>query len=157
MAIAITLEQYLANNAVDYQTVTHPRALSASQTAEVSHVPGSRLAKAVLLKSRDESYLLAVLPASHHIRLDALRDWLGRPVALASEEEVETMFDDCDLGAVPPIGGAYGLDVVVDDSLAGDEDIYFEGGDHATLVRVAGATFEKLMGTARHGQFSQRP
>ena len=157
MAIAITLKQYFADGDIDYETLVHPRAVSSSQTAEVSHVPGGRLAKAVLLKEGKESYLLAVLPASHHIRLDALRDWLGRPVALATEEEIEAMFNDCDLGAVPPIGSAYGLDVVLDESLVGDDDIYFEGGDHATLVRVAGTTFERLMGNARQGQFSRGP
>ncbi|MGH6660952.1 MAG: aminoacyl-tRNA deacylase [Rhodospirillales bacterium] len=157
MAIAITLEQYLADSDIDYETLTHPRAVSSSQTAEVSHIPGSRLAKAVLLKEGKDSYLLAVLPASHHIRLDQLREWLGRPVALATEEEIEALFSDCDLGAVPPIGNAYGIDVVVDDSLVGDDDIYFEAGDHATLVRVAGTTFEKLMGSARQGQFSRNP
>jgi Ala-tRNA(Pro) deacylase len=157
MAIAITLEQYLADSGVDYETLTHPRAISSSQTAEVSHVSGSRLAKAVLLKEGKELYLLAVLPASNHIRLDTLRDWLGRPVELATEEEIEALFADCDLGAVPAIGVAYGLDVVVDESLVGDDDVYFEGGDHATLVRVAGATFEKLMANARQGQFSRNP
>ncbi len=157
MAIAITLKQYLADSDVDYETLAHPRAMSSAQTAEVSHVPGGRVAKAVLLKEGKDDYLLAVLPASHHIRLDALRDWLDRPVALATEEEVEALFDDCDLGAVPPIGTAYGLDVVMDESLAGDDDVFFEGGDHATLVRVAGATFERLMANARLGQFCHGP
>lgn len=157
MAIAITLKQYLADSGVDYETFAHPRSASSSQTAEVSHIPGARLAKGVLLKEGKEHYLLAVLPASHHIRLDALRDWLGQSVDLASEEEIETLFSDCDLGAVPAIGSAYGLEVVMDESLGGDEDIYFEGGDHATLVRVAGATFEKLLANARQGRFSRSP
>lgn len=157
MAIAITLEQYLSTKGIDYQTLAHPRTMSSSQTAEVSHIPGARLAKAVLLKEGKESYLLAVLPASHHIRLDALRDWLGRPVELATEEEIEALFADCDIGAVPAVGGAYGLDVVMDESLSGDDDVYFEAGDHATIVRVRAETFEKLMSNARHGQFSRQP
>jgi Ala-tRNA(Pro) deacylase len=157
MAIAITLEQYLADSGVDYETLTHPRAMSSSQTAQVSHIPGGRLAKAVLLKEGKDAYLLAVLPASHHIRLDALRDWLGRSVELATEEEIEALFTDCDLGAVPAVGLAYGLDTVMDESLGGNDDVYFEGGDHATLVRVPGATFEKLMANARQGQFSRQP
>jgi len=157
MAIAITLKQYLADSDIDYETLTHPRAMSSSQTAEASHIPGARLAKAVLLKEGRDSYLLAVLPASHHIRLDALRDWLGRQVTLATEEEIEALFSDCEIGAVPPIGNAYGLDVVVDESLVGDDDVYFEAGDHATLVRVPGTAFERLLANARQGQFSRNP
>jgi Ala-tRNA(Pro) deacylase len=157
MAIAITLKQFLADSGIDYEMLTHPRAVSSSKTAEVSHIPGARLAKAVVLKDGKDGYLLAVLPASHHIQLDALQGWLGRPVVLATEEEIEALFDDCDLGAVPPIGNAYGLDVVMDESLGGDDDVYFEGGDHATLIRVAGTSFDKLMGNAHQGQFSRSP
>lgn len=156
MAIAMTLRQYFADNGIDYQTVPHPRTISASETAEAAHVPGARVAKAVLLKEGKDSYVLAVLPASHHIRLDRLRARLNERLDLATEEEIEALFDDCDVGAVPPVGKAYGLDVIMDESLDTDEDVYFEGGDHATLVRVDAAAFDKLMGNARQERFAQR-
>ena len=68
---------------------------------------------------------------------------------MASEEQIEMLFLDCEPGAVPAIGAAYGLNVVVDDSLARQPDVYFE--DHANRVRINGASFEKLMADARHG------
>ena len=73
---------------------------------------------------------------------------------MASEEQIEMLFLDCEPGAVPAIGAAYGLNVVVDDSLARQPDVYFDGGDHANLVRINGASFEKLMADARHGEFT---
>jgi Ala-tRNA(Pro) deacylase len=156
MAIAMTLRQYFADNGIEYQTVPHPRTLSASETAEAAHVSGSRVAKAVLLKEGKDEFLLAVLPASHHIRLDRLRSRFNDRLDLATEEEVEALFADCDLGAVPPIGKAYGLDVILDDSLDTDGDVYFEGGDHTTLVRVDAAAFDKLMGNVRQERFADR-
>jgi Ala-tRNA(Pro) deacylase len=101
-----------------------------------------------------DGYLLAVVPASNHLDLELVRGTLGRSVALASEQEIGRLFPDCDLGAIPPLGPAYGLDVVLDDSMAGLDEVCFEGGDHRTLVRVGGEQFRELMSGARHGRFS---
>ena len=99
--------------------------------------------------------MLAVLPALRHIEFEELRRLLGSDLDLASEEQVETLFLDCERGAVPALGAAYGLNVVVDDSLAQQPDVYFEGGNHANLV-LSGTSFQKLMADARHGRFSGR-
>jgi Ala-tRNA(Pro) deacylase len=70
-------------------------------------------------------------------------------------KQVETLFLDCEPGAVPALGRAYGLNVVVDDSLAQEPDVYFEAGDHASLVHISGPSFQKLMADARHGRFTR--
>jgi Ala-tRNA(Pro) deacylase len=153
MAIALTLQQYLAEHRVEYDVLPHTPTLSSMRTAQASHVSGKCLAKAVVLKG-EAGYLLAVLPASYHLRLDDLAERLGRQVELATEQEIEALFRDCARGAVPPIGAAYGVDVIVEDSIAKQPDIYFEGGDHTTLVHMTGAQFARLMAGAQHGQFS---
>ena len=152
MAVAITLQEYLDDRHVDYDVVTHPHTESAIETAAASHIAGERIAKAVLLKG-DDGYLLAVLPASHRIQLHGLEDWLQQNLALATEAEIGELFGDCDLGAVPAIGAAYGVNVIFDDSLTSQPDVYFEGGDHASLVRVTSERFERLMGDARRARF----
>lgn len=153
MAIAITLEQYLTSHGVAYDCVAHERTGSSSQSAEASHVPSECLAKAVVLKRRD-GYILAVLPASQHVRLDEVGNWLRQRVDLANEEEIAWLFPDCEPGAVPPIAAAYGLKSVVDESLEAQPDVYFEAGDHCTLVHVSGTEFHKLMEKVPHGRFS---
>lgn len=152
MAIAITLQAYLDNQHIDYDVVTHRHTESAIETAAASHIASERIAKAVLLKG-DDGYLLAVLPASHRIQLHDLEDWLQQDLALATEAEIGELFEDCDLGAVPAIGAAYGVDVIFDDSLTSQPDVYFEGGDHASLVHVTSKRFESLMGDARRARF----
>jgi Ala-tRNA(Pro) deacylase len=117
-------------------------------------VPPDSLAKAVVLKS-EPGFMLALVPASRRIQFKQLGLLLGGYVDIANEEQVETLFLDCEPGAVPALGEAYGLDVVVDDSLAQEPDVYFEAGDRASLVHISGTSFRKLMADARHGRFSR--
>jgi Ala-tRNA(Pro) deacylase len=152
MSIAPSVARYLDQKVV-YDTVMHEPTASAMRTAEACHVSGDALAKAVVLRI-DGGYMLALLPASHRISLDALRAQCGVDIALAAEDEIGRLFDDCEPGAVPALGQCYGLDVVVDESLKAQPDIYFEGGDHVTLVHLAQPQFARITADARHNRFS---
>lgn len=153
MALAITLQQYLAEQNIAYEVITHRPTPSSSRSAEASQISGDRVAKAVIV--RDENrFTMAVLPASHHVKLGDLSNVLGRSVRLATEDETRTLFPDCSTGAIPSLGAAYGVDMVVDDSLAEQPEIYFEGGDHRSLVQVSAEQFFWLMQRAAHGRFS---
>lgn len=154
MTITSTLQSYLRENGVEPHTVTHEKTPSASRTAQASHVPGDRVAKGVLLKDGN-GYLLAVIPASHHIEMDSLSSLTGRSLELADEDEVADAFPDCAIGAVPPMGAPYGLETVVDDSLTGQPETFLEGGDHATLLQVTAEEFARLTRDAAHGAFSR--
>src|SRR5216117_686223 len=116
MSIAPTVQKYLAAENIKYDVMPHQRTASSTRTAEVCHVSGDGLAKGIVLR-RDGGYMLAVLPASHHIRLSDLRRQVGQDVDLADEMEIDRLFRDCAHGAVPPVGDCYGLDVIVDDSI----------------------------------------
>ncbi len=152
MTIAPTLQKYL-DQTVTYELISHDPTMSSTRTAEACHVSGDRLAKGILLR-RDSGYLLAVLPASHHIHLQDLRMQLGDKVDLASEDEIAQLFRDCERGAIPPVGECYGLEVIVDDSIEAQSEIYMEGGDHATLIHLGRGQFARLYAEARHGHFT---
>jgi len=153
MTIAATLQKYMDERGIRYDLVLHERTLSALGSAHAGHIPSDRLAKAVVLNDGGR-YKLAVLPASHHLQLSDLRMDLGHEIHLATEPEAADVFRDCALGAVPPVGACYGLDVIIDTSIDQQQDLYFEGGDHATLVHVSGAEFARLNPRAQHGSFS---
>ena len=148
MGIAISLQKYLNGRAVAYEVMAHHRTNTSLATAHASSIPEDNLAKGVLIRRKD-GYLLAIVPASCNVQLDEVGRWLKQPVGLATEEEVATIFGDCESGCVPPVAGAYGLTAVMDDRLEGFNDIYFEGGDHRTLVHMTGAEFHRLMATCR--------
>ena len=152
MTIAPTLQKYL-DRSVRYDVITHEPTMSSTRTAEACHISGDCLAKGIVLR-HDGGYLLAVLPASHHISLRDLRTQIGDDVALADEADLDRLFRDCAHGAVPPVGECYGLEVIVDDSVEAQPDVYLEGGDHATLVHMDQAQFARMMADARRGRFS---
>ena len=152
MTIAPTLQKYLDRN-VTYDVVTHEPTMSSTRTAQACHVSGDCLAKAVVLR-HNGGYVLAVLPASHNIQLSDLKSQIGDDLELADEKDIRRLFPDCALGAIPPVGECYELDVIVDDSIEDQPDVYLEAGDHATLVHMDRAQFARLMAEARHGRFS---
>lgn len=153
MTVARKLASYLDDKGIQAEVLPHARSVTAARTAKLSHVPGERLAKGVLLRD-GAGYLLAVVPSSHHIELDVVERLCGRPMSLAEEDEVARLFPDCELGAVPPVGAAYGLPTMVDDVLAAQPDIYLEAGDHLNLLHVSGEQFVDMMQDMQHGQFS---
>jgi Ala-tRNA(Pro) deacylase len=150
MGIALTLQQYLDDRHVDYEVTTHKHTSCSSQTVLASHVPGDALAKAVVL-TREGGFVVAVVPASCKVELDAVERMLHCPVRIAGEEEIDGLFPDCEAGAVPPIVAAYALDAIVDDRLEQQPEIYLEGGDHRSLIHVHGDRFRDLMRDAPHG------
>ena len=152
MGIALTLQSYFGDHHVAYEVTRHARTGNSSGTAEACHVPGERLAKGVVLKSGD-GYILAVLPASKRIAIEAVEKVMGAPVMLASEAEASMLFPDCETGAVPVFGAAYGIPAVIDEALDGAEDIYCEGGDHLSLVHMNGREFRELMSGAERAHF----
>ena len=152
MAIAITLQQYLDKSGIEYDVLSHGHTETSLDTAQTTHIPPEQVAKSVILEDED-GYLMAVIPASHHIELGQLSRQLARRLGLATEDELADLFSDCDLGAIPPIGEAYHMEVVMDDNLENCHDVYFEAGDHTDLVHVHGAAFLQLMQHARHEHF----
>jgi len=150
MAIAPTLQKYLDQN-VTYDVILHEPTMSSMQTAEVCHISGDCLAKGIVL-CHDGGYVLAVLPASHHIRLPELSIQLGKETHLATEEQIAQLFRD----AIPAIGSCYALDLIVDESIDRQPEIYIEGGDHATLIHMEKSQFAQLTKNAQRGRFSVR-
>jgi Ala-tRNA(Pro) deacylase len=83
-----------------------------------------------------------------------LRMQFDDKVDLATEDEIAQLFGDCARGAVPAVGECYGIDVIVDDSIDTQPDVYLEGGDHTTLIHVDRRQFARLNLEARHRRFS---
>ena len=156
MAIAAKVREMLEQQEVDYELVPHPHTPSSMRTAEAAHVPGDRLAKSVLLQD-EEGYVLAVLPATQRLALGKLHQLLQRPLGLATEAEIGSVFADCETGALPALGSAYGITTIMDESLMGRPEIYFEAGDHEAVVRMRGEDFLRLMGTAKRASLSGHP
>lgn len=153
MSIATTVGDALTLEGVRYKVLRHPPSASAAESGRIARVRLERLAKAVLLKDFN-GYLLAVLPASCRLDLARLGELLHRRLELASEDELDQSFYDCRLGAVPPLGPWYRIPTVVEQALREQPEVYFEAGDHETLVRVSEREFERLLDGAEYLRFA---
>jgi Ala-tRNA(Pro) deacylase len=153
MTIAASVQQCLAREGVDYDVIAHERTRDSNHSAQAAHIPGDRLAKCVMLAD-DNGYLMAVVPSTHKVDLGAMHRRLNRELGLATDRELVELFKDCEPGALPPLGLAYGINAILDESLVDAPDIYFEAGDHRALVHMSGRDFLKLMANAPRGVIS---
>jgi Ala-tRNA(Pro) deacylase len=139
------LEQYLREHQVSYETQHHPLAYTAHEVAASEHVPGKQLAKTVIVIT-DNHAEMVVVPATCTIQLTRLATALGATRArIAEEQDFADRFPDCEVGAMPPFGNLYGMDVYVDRTLTEDERIVFRAGTHTDTMRIKYADFARLV------------
>jgi Ala-tRNA(Pro) deacylase len=94
----------------------------------------------------DGRLAMVVVPAARRVHFGRLRQETGAAAAeLATEAEFRDLFPDCEVGAMPPFGNLYGLEVYVDESLVTDSEIAFNAGTHTEVVRMPYAEFERLV------------
>ncbi len=146
MSIARKLKEYLDDQEVHYEVLIHEEAYTSPEIAHTLHVPGKDLAKVIMVKVEDR-FVMTVLPSTWKVDLNRLKEvFQAHHVRLATEEEFKGLFPDCDLGAMPPFGNLYGLDVYVDRSLTEDEEIVFQAGTHQEAIRMRYQDFAALVG-----------
>jgi Ala-tRNA(Pro) deacylase len=103
------------------------------------------MVKTVMVKA-DGDIKMVVLPSTHDVDFDSIKDALDvEEVELASEDEFENLFPDCELGAMPPFGNFYEIDTLVAEALTEDEEIAFNAGTHKEVVKMAYSDYEELV------------
>jgi Ala-tRNA(Pro) deacylase len=142
---AVKLKEYLDSHGVKYEMISHPREYTAQQVAAVTHISGREMAKSVIVKIKGKM-AMAVLPASCRVDFTLLREVIGMDdIELAREHEFKDIFDDCEIGAMPPFGNLYDLDVYVAEKLTEDKIIAFNAGTHTEIIKMAFADYERLV------------
>ena len=138
------LKELLDSHNVKYVIIQHSPAYTAQEIASSAHISGKELAKTVMV-SIDGKMAMAVLPASYRVDLELLREATGASaIELASEREFKDMFPGCEVGAMPPFGNLFGMEVYVAAPLTEDEEIAFNAGSHTELIRISYKDFSDL-------------
>ncbi|WP_459782423.1 YbaK/EbsC family protein, partial [Photobacterium sp. R1] len=119
-----------------------------------AHVPTSQVAKAVLLKDQQGDYLMAVVPSNRRVMIDKINRIMGKQFFLVGEHELTQIFQDCEPGAVPSLGQAYKINMLVDDLLLEQDELYIESGDHENLIHLDNKQFHKVMRDVPHRNIS---
>jgi|MDSY01.1.fsa_nt_gb Ala-tRNA(Pro) deacylase len=155
MGIAITVENYLNTKQVDFDLLCHDYSEGSFSTVRAAHIDSLTLAKGVVFRDEDMHYTMCVLPAQNKVRRLTLNGIFDRHLMLADEDELDDLFNDCQHGAIPALGQAYGMSVIWDDELLEAKDIYLEAGDHKHLIHIGNSEFSKLMNNKMHEHFSR--
>ena len=145
MAVSLRLRPLLTGEYVSYRLVPHGPRSSAREVAEAARVPASLFAKVVVLRDAAGGYMMVVVPATARAHVGAVAAASGRSgLRLATERELQDLFPDCDVGAMPPFGSLYGLPVFADASLRDQPELFFRGGGHDEVVGMLWADYKSL-------------
>ncbi len=156
MSMPQRLKDYLDTQKVHYEVLAHREAHTAPEIAQALHLPSKELAKVVIVRV-DDRFVMTVLPATWKVDVKRLKEVFGAShVRLATEDEFSDLFPDCQIGAMPPFGNLYGLDVYVDQSLTEDEEMVFQAGTHVDAVKLRYRDFHELV-QPKVAEFHQAP
>lgn len=138
------LKEFLNRENTKYVSILHSPAYTAQEVAALAHVSGRDFAKTVIVNI-EGTMAMVVLPANRKVVLSDLREMLdAEKVKLATEEEFKELFPDCEIGAMPPFGNLYDMEVYVSPALAAEPDIAFNAGTHTEVIKMAYADFARL-------------
>ncbi len=147
MAIVGRLQKLLKERKVGWEVMPHREAFTAQKVAQTTHVAGSLLAKVVVVHESTGAFIMTVVPATEHVDLGTLIYMTGRSLdRLATEHELSWLFPDCEVGAMPPFGRLYDMEMYVDSEFHEHADIYFQAGNHHEVVRMKFDDFRKTAG-----------
>jgi Ala-tRNA(Pro) deacylase len=145
MSIPKHISEFLDSQRVWYQHFTHSLAYTAQGIAHAQHISGKHLAKVVMVMAGG-NLIMAVVPGNHRVDLQRLGEILNADsIRLAAEDEFKDIFPDCELGAMPPLGNLYKLDVWVDASLNSHPHMLFNAGSHSETILMSIADFDRLV------------
>jgi len=154
MPIPAHISNFLDSQHIPYQSYTHSRAYTAQGIAQAQHLSGKKLAKVVMVVGDNDRLIMAVVPANHRVDLEQLARILDADsIRLATEEEFKDIFPECELGAMPPLGNIYHLDVGVDEKLKSYPTISFNAGTHSEIIQMFFSDFDRLV-QPKVGSFS---
>lgn len=144
MPLSERLRSFLDAHHAEHTVTQHPKAFTAREVAFAEHLPPREVAKVVVVFG-DGEYHMLIVPANRLVDFQELRPALGLSQArLASEDELLRLFPDCELGAMPPFGSLYGLQVYLDSSLAAEPVLSFNAGSHREVIHMATAEFRRV-------------
>lgn len=157
MPISARLRTFLDERGVCYDTLSHLHSYNSVSSANSARISPHQLAKAVVLEDHQGRRMIAVLPTDSKLSLQQLNRRYQATFHFLPEKQVYSLFCDCENGAIPPVGEAYHLNAIYEDSLLAQSDVYLEAGDHQTLVHLTQKEFVKFVANNQHASFSRQP
>ncbi|MEW5787495.1 MAG: YbaK/EbsC family protein [Pseudomonadota bacterium] len=148
------IERFLDSNLIPFEVVSHPHTQTSAETARRAGIAAGRVAKGVLLDSTG-CLMVAMVPADQDIRLGKLGQDNATDYSLADAASIAELFEGCEPGVIPGLPNLWGVEMIWDDALMAQPDLYLEAGDHERLVHVETRHLRKVFSDAPHCHFSK--
>lgn len=146
---AARLSQFFNQKGIECHLRHHDRAESLQAAVLAAGVEPRSVIKAALLIDV-KGVVMAVHGLQASLDLGAVNRIMNRRLQPLASHQADRLFGDCDPGEHPPIGGAYGLPVVVDTSLLSADRLFMASGCKSALVELDGRAFRlAVAGSAR--------
>ena len=152
MAVAITLDEFLTKQHIGYEVIKHRSTETALDSSRSAKLPAAQVAKAVILEDDQGQLLMATVPAMRRVSINRINSLTNGDYKLVDETKLQALFPDCKKGAIPCLGDAYSLMMMVDDELLASQDVYIEAGDHQRMLKIDGDEFRHLVANLPHGE-----
>jgi len=155
MPISKQVQRYLTAKDIPFELVHHRPGGSAAESALNAKIPLMSLAKAVILSDHQGLHLMAVIPGSNKVKLNRMEKITRSNLSLAPEDQLESIFKDCDITAIPAIGPAFNILTWYDICLLEHDKLYIESGDHQCLIELSRNDFINAMESSFRGSISE--
>jgi len=143
--VTARLAAWLREQGVAFRLLEHAPVFTSEEAARVRQTPLEAGAKALVLQAGERA-VQVVVPGHRRVDNARLREILGiRTLRFAIPDELLAL-TGCAPGAVPPFGNLFGLPVLVDEELAGRDEIAFNAGSNAASIVMHAADFLRLSG-----------
>lgn len=145
MPLLERLREFLQAKQAVFTHSIHQTAFTAREVASAEHLPPREVAKTVVVHC-DVGYAMLVVSANKLVDFQEVRLELGfKQLRMVTEHELGTLFPDCELGAMPPVGSLYMIPVYLDAALADEPLIAFNGGSHRDVIHMKTSEYRRLV------------
>jgi Ala-tRNA(Pro) deacylase len=128
---------YLQGRGAMFTVIPHPKSPTAAGEAHAAHVSEDEVVKTLVVMANYGPALM-VVPASRRLDIELAAQATSDPqMRLATERELERLFPDYQLGALPPLSMLLLAPMYVDPAVAERETIVFAAGRQDVSIRMA--------------------
>jgi prolyl-tRNA editing enzyme YbaK/EbsC (Cys-tRNA(Pro) deacylase) len=130
---------------VEYEVFEHDPVYTCPQMAKFLETDEAHIAKSMIVKTADGTYLIAVLPGNRKIDFHKLGIITkAAPTILAPKKEAEEIAQ-CSVGCVYPLGNIINLETLFDKSIFLQDYVFFNPGSHTKSVKISTQALKQLV------------
>lgn len=144
MKIPVKLISFLKNNKIKYEPVSHRTVYTAYDKAATLKVKPNIIGKTLVLKT-DRGLVVALIPGNKNLDKNKFKKAAkAKKIDFISETVMKNKFKGFKMGAVPPFGGLWNLQMFMDRGLLKEKNIFLNAGVYEVSLKLSPKVFERI-------------